>query len=112
MNPPARPLKTELNEALVGGIRQRGSEAVGLLIMAMTRIVIALLVLGLQLLVSWSFDYEVTAGPFTGMTLIAGLVSWLTTRQRGQEEDTGVTRDEDSSRAREEEGSADGSDPG
>ena len=81
MNPPARPLKTELNDALVGGIRERGSEAVGFFIIAVTRIVIAVLVVAVQLLASVALGYGVTVVPFAGMTVIGGLVSWLTTRK-------------------------------
>lgn len=95
MNPPVRPLRTELNEALVGGIRLRGPEAFGLLIMALTRIVIALLVLGLQLLATWLLDYDVTGWPFVGMLTISGLVSWLTMRDRSQEEDDDDAKQEE-----------------
>lgn len=82
MNPPARPLRTELNEALVGGIRQRGPEAFGSMLVALTRIAITVVVLALMLVASWAFGYDVTAGPFAGMTTISGLVSWLLTRDR------------------------------
>jgi hypothetical protein len=87
MNPPARPLKTELNEALVGGIRQRGPEAFGWMLVALTRIAITVIVLVLMLIASWAFHYDVSAWPFAGMTTISGLVSWLTTRGLGQTED-------------------------
>jgi hypothetical protein len=87
LNPPVRPLKTELNDALVGGIRQRGPEAFGWMLVALMRIAITVVVLVLMLLASWAFSYDVTAWPFAGMTTISGLVSWLLTRDRGQEED-------------------------
>jgi hypothetical protein len=87
MNPPVRPLKTELSEALVSGIRQRGPEAFGSMLMALTRIVTSGMVLALMLIASWAFDYDVTVGPFAGMTTISGLVSWLLTRDRRWGED-------------------------
>jgi hypothetical protein len=45
VNPPARPIRTELNDAVVGGIRARGSEAVGLLIIGLARVSIAVVAL-------------------------------------------------------------------
>jgi hypothetical protein len=93
MNPPARPLKTELNEALVGGIRQRGPEAFGWMLVALTRIAITVVVLALMLIASWAGGYEVTAWPFAGMTTVSGLLSWLLTQKRGQEEDAGADVD-------------------
>ena len=50
MNPPARSIRTEVSEAVVAGIRQRGSEAVGLMLVGAARLVLvaaALLVFGL-----------------------------------------------------------------
>lgn len=92
MIPPARPLRTELNEALVGGIRQRGPEAFGWMVVALVRIAITVIVLVLMLIASLAFDYKVSAGPFAGMTTISGLVSWLTTRGLGGDR---VDRQED-----------------
>lgn len=97
MNPPARPLKTELNEALVGGIRQRGPEAFGSMLVALTRIVITVVVLILMLLTSWAFGYQVTAWPFAGMTTLSGLVSWLLTWDRSRGEDEAAEGVEDPS---------------
>jgi hypothetical protein len=105
MNPPARPLRTELNEALVGGIRQRGPEAFGWMLVALTRIAIMAIVLALMLIASWAFGYGVTAAPFAGMTTVSGLVSWLTTRDRSQAKDN---RED----AKDEGEDPDGSDPG
>lgn len=50
MNPPARSIRAEMSEAVVAGIRQRGSEAVGLVLVGVARlalIAVALLVFGL-----------------------------------------------------------------
>jgi hypothetical protein len=105
LNPPARTLKTELNEALVGGIRLRGPEAFGWMLVALIRIAITVVVLVLMLIASWAFGYDVTAWPFAGMTTISGLVSWLLTRGRDQEE--APTRDSKGKRE-----APDGSDPG
>lgn len=80
MNPPARSLKTELNDALIGGIRLRGPEAFGWMLVALIRIAITVIVLTLMVLASWALGYDVTVGPFAGMTTISGLVSWLLTR--------------------------------
>lgn len=79
MNPPARPLRIELNDAVVGGIRNRGPEAVGVVIIGVARVVVAALVLALLLATSAFFDYDVTAVPFAGMTSASALISWLIT---------------------------------
>jgi len=94
LNPPARPLRTELNDALVGGIRERGAEAVGLVLVGIARIVIAVVVLALQLIASSLLGYEVTALPFVGMTAVSILVSWLTTRRQGEEEEASASSSE------------------
>jgi len=82
VNPPARPLRTELNDAVVGGIRERGAEAVGLVIVSMARIAIAAVVLALLLVASTVLEIEVTFGPFAGMTGVSACVSWLLMRRR------------------------------
>lgn len=82
MNPPARPIRTELNDAVVGGIRQRGPEAVGLLIIGLTRIVLAVLVLGVMLFASSVLGFNVTAVPFAAMSGLSAFLSWLITRDR------------------------------
>jgi hypothetical protein len=99
MNPPARPLKTELNEALVGGIRQRGPEAFGSMLVALARIAITVVVLILMLFASWAFGYQVTAWPFAGMTTLSGLVSWLLTWDRSRGKDDAAEDEEDRSSA-------------
>jgi hypothetical protein len=81
VNPPARSFRTELNDAVGGGIRQRGAEAIGLVIMGLARIAIAVPVLALLLLASRLLGVDVTALPFAGMTGISALVSWLLTRR-------------------------------
>lgn len=100
-----RPLKTELNEALVGGIRLRGPEAFGWMLVALIRIAIIVVVLVLMLVASWVLGYDVTAWPFAGMTTISGLVSWLLTRGHGRED--GDDREGQGKR-----GGSDGPDPG
>jgi hypothetical protein len=50
LKPPARSIRTEVSEAVVAGIRQRGSEAVGLVLVGVARLVlvaVTLLVFGL-----------------------------------------------------------------
>jgi hypothetical protein len=80
MNPPAGPLRTEVNDAVVGGIRERGSEAVGMLIVALARLVIGVIAFLVLCGISSILGVEVTTWPAAGMTVISGLVSWLTTR--------------------------------
>jgi hypothetical protein len=69
-----------VTDAVVGGIRERGPEAVGLMIIGMARIVIAFLVLILMVIASEVVGIDISAIPFAGMTGISAFVSWLITR--------------------------------
>ncbi|HVD40252.1 MAG TPA: hypothetical protein VNC16_04520 [Solirubrobacterales bacterium] len=82
MIPPARPIRTEMTDAVVAGIRARGAEAVGLLIVGIARIAIAVLVLVLLLIASKVIGIDVSAVPFAAMTGLSALVSWLITRKQ------------------------------
>lgn len=63
MNPPARPIRTELSEAVVGGIRQRGAEAVGLVIMGLARLLVTFAALLILLFGSSVLGLKVTSIP-------------------------------------------------
>lgn len=80
MIPPARPLRTELNDALVGGIRERGAEAVGMVIMAIAYLVIGILTMLVLLGASSIFGIDRTALPVTVMTLLSAGISLLVGR--------------------------------
>jgi hypothetical protein len=82
MNPPAGPIRAELNDALVGGIRQRGPEAVGLVIVGLARLVVAVTALIVLLFASSVLGFNVTAGPFVVMSGLSGAISWLLTGGR------------------------------
>jgi hypothetical protein len=66
---------------MIEGVRARGPEAVGLVIIGLARILIAVLVLGLLLIASSVLGINVSAVPFAGMTGLSGLLSWLITRK-------------------------------
>jgi predicted MFS family arabinose efflux permease len=78
MTAPPGSIKGELGDALVGGIRQRGSDAVGLVIMGIARLVVGAVTLGVLLGLGAVFGYDMTAGHFVGATVVAVVVSWLT----------------------------------
>lgn len=78
MTPPPGSIRGELNDALIGGIRKRGSDAVGLVIMGMARLLIGAATLGVLLAVGAVFGYDLTAAHLAGATAVAGLVGWLT----------------------------------
>lgn len=77
MNPPARPIRTEFHEAVVGGIRQRGADAVALVIMGIAYLMIAVLALGVLLFGGSVLGVKQTALPVTLMTILSGVISWL-----------------------------------
>jgi hypothetical protein len=78
--PPIRPIRTEVTDAVVEGIRERGAEAVGLLIVGLARIVIGAIVLALLVIAGEVVGIDVSAVPFAAMTGLSALVSWLMTR--------------------------------
>jgi hypothetical protein len=76
MTPPPRSIRGELNDALIGGIRRRGSDAVGLVIMGMAKLAIGVVALAALLAVGAIFGYDITV--LAGLaTAVAGLVGWL-----------------------------------
>jgi hypothetical protein len=77
MTPPPHSVREELSAALIGGIRQRGSDAVGLVIMGIARLVIGAVTLGALLSVGAIFGCEMTGDHLVGATVFAGFVSWL-----------------------------------
>jgi hypothetical protein len=89
MCPPAGSIRAEVNDAVVGGIRQRGPDAVGVVLMGVARLVVGVLTLMVLLGACSILGYEVTVLPFSGMTCISGLVSWIATREGAEEERAG-----------------------
>jgi hypothetical protein len=83
MNPPAGSIKTELNDAVVGGIRQRGPDAVGLVIVGIARLIVGVATLGVLLGIGAIFGYDATAAHFAGLTGVSALVSWLVAGRSG-----------------------------
>ncbi len=77
MTPPES-IKGELNAALIGGIRKRGPDAVGMVIMGIAKLIVGVASLGVVLGLGALFGCEMTPVHLTGATLIAGLVSWWT----------------------------------
>lgn len=94
MNPPAGPIRAELNDALVGGIRQRGPEAVGLVLIGLARLVVAVATLVVLLFASSILGFDVTTGPFLAMSGLSGVVSWLVTRRGRVKESGQISRSE------------------
>ena len=72
MNRPARPIRIEVTDAVVGGIRQRGPEAVGLLIIGLARVFLFIVVLGVLLFASSVLGFDVTTVPLAAMSGASG----------------------------------------
>lgn len=77
MTRPPSSLKGELNNALIGGIRQRGSEAVGLMLVSMVKLAVGTAALTALLILAAIFGFEMTATLLAGATTLAGLGRWL-----------------------------------
>lgn len=91
MNPPAGSLRTELNDALVGGIRERGSEAFGLVLVGSARLFLAFLaVLLSQILGVAVFGFALVSLPSAALSVISVALSVVaTTGIRWPERDRG-----------------------
>ena len=75
MNQPGS-IKAELNEAVVCGIRQRGPDAVGLLLVGLAGLVVEAAALGVLLGISALFGHDINGVHFAGLTGIAALITW------------------------------------
>lgn len=88
MNPPARPIRVELNDAIVGGIRKRGPDAFGMVIDALARLIVGVVVFCVLFALSKIVGYQATSiGPYLGMTGLSGLAGWLAMRRPNSEGD-------------------------
>lgn len=90
MNPPPRTIRREAIEAIAFGIRERGPEAVGMLLVGLVRIVLAVAVLAvlllLQLLGISTLGFSVESVPFAAVSVISVALSVMATlgRQLGE----------------------------
>jgi hypothetical protein len=71
MSFPAGSIKAELNNAVVDGIRQRGPDAVGLVIIGLARLFVAAITLGVLLGIGAIFGYDMTAVHFAGLAAVS-----------------------------------------
>lgn len=77
MTLPAGSIKAEVNHAVAKGIRRRGPDAVGLVLMGTAMLIVATTTLGLLLAASALSGSDLTAVHFVGATAIAAVVNWL-----------------------------------
>lgn len=77
MTPPAGSIKAEVNHAVAKGIRRRGPDAVGLVLMGTARLIVAATTLGVLLAASALSGNDLTTLHFVGASAIAAIVNWL-----------------------------------
>lgn len=70
MSPPTNSLKAEVNHALANGIRRRGPDAVGVVLMGMARLVVAVSTLVILLLAGALFGYNIPTSHALGATAV------------------------------------------
>jgi hypothetical protein len=80
VNPPARSIRAEATEAVVGGIREKGAEAVGIILIGCAYIAIALFALLVLVLGGWSLGIELTMPSKLGLSALSVAISWLVGR--------------------------------
>ncbi len=83
MNPPAGSIKAEFSEAIVGGIRQRGPEAVGVVLIGIAHLFVAFIALTVLLFATLVLGFEISAVPVLIMSALSGVVSWLVGKKSG-----------------------------
>lgn len=98
MNPPARPIRQELSDAIVRGIRERGAEAVGLILIGTARLILAIAVLlMLHLFGSAVFGFNLASVPFAAISVLSIALSTMATwgyQWGSREEPEAPTQDE------------------
>jgi hypothetical protein len=80
VQPPPKPIRYELTDALIEAIRSRGPEAAGLVMVGLARLVVAVATLMALLLCSSILGIEVTPIPFAAMSGLSAVLSWAITR--------------------------------
>jgi hypothetical protein len=74
------PIRAELSDAVLAGIRQRGPEAVGLLIVGLARLAIGSLTFGALLGIGTVFGYGATPLHAAGLAAATTLCVWRASR--------------------------------
>jgi hypothetical protein len=82
MSPPTESIKAELSHAVARGIRRRGPDAVGLVLIGMARLAITASTLAVLLVAAAAFGYNASGLGLAGATAFAGLLNWLAGRYR------------------------------
>jgi hypothetical protein len=77
MTSPGGSIKTEMNHAVAKGIRRRGPEAVGVVLIGMAKLLVAACALGILLAAAALSGYDLTALHLAGVTALAAVVNWL-----------------------------------
>ena len=77
MNLSSGSIKGELSDAVRSGIRHRGPDAIGLVLVGMARLIVGTATLGVLLAVGAVSGYDITAPKFAGVTGAAALINWL-----------------------------------
>ncbi len=72
---PARSIRAELGEAVVGGIRERGPDAVGMILIGLARLLIGTAALTVLLAASAISGYDLSALQFAGLSVTAVLLN-------------------------------------
>lgn len=79
---PDQSIRAELNHALARGIRRRGPDAVGLVLIGMARLAITASTLAVLLVAAAVFGYNASGLGLASATVVAGLLNWLAGRYR------------------------------
>jgi hypothetical protein len=96
MQPPARPLKSEVRDVIVIGIRTSGPRAVSMLLIGFVRLILALVaLLMLHLVGAEMFGFSLLSIPFASVSVISGaLMLMATTPRPPPDEPEAPTQDE------------------
>lgn len=82
MSPPPASIREELSDAIRSGIRRRGPDAVGLVLVGVAWLIVGTAAAGVLLAIGAISGYEVTTSQFAGLTGATALVNWLSAKRR------------------------------
>lgn len=77
MTGPEESIRSEFASAITSGIRRRGPDAVGIVLVGVAKLLVAALAIAILLLASALSGYDMTAAHLAGATALIGTVHWL-----------------------------------
>ena len=82
-------IKAEFSGAVATGIRQRGPDAVGLLLIGIARLIVGAATLAALLGLASAFGYDTAGAPLASITGISAAITWIAAFRPGANSTSG-----------------------